>query len=84
MKKLGVGILLLLFDLSVLIFVLLLLVLLLVFVLILLNSLPILLSDFIFLNTEQNIDKFSSVENAVVNTVNDHIDNLIGELKALK
>ena len=33
---------------------------------------------------EQNIDKFSSIENAVVSTVNDHIDNLIGELKALK
>ena len=32
---------------------------------------------------EQNIDKFSSVENAVVTTLNDHIDNLVGELEAL-
>ena len=32
---------------------------------------------------EQNINKFSTVENAVVNTLNEHIDNLIGELGAL-
>ena len=32
---------------------------------------------------EQNNDKFSSVEKAVVNTVNTHIDNLLTELKSL-
>ena len=32
---------------------------------------------------EQNSDKFSSVEKAVINTLNNHIDNLVGELKAL-
>ena len=32
---------------------------------------------------EQNIDKFSTIENAAVNTVNEHIDTLIGELEAL-
>ena len=32
---------------------------------------------------EQNNDKFSSVEKAVVNTVNNHIDYLLNELKAL-
>ena len=32
---------------------------------------------------EQNIDKFTSVEKAVSNTLNDHIDYLIQGLKAL-
>ena len=32
---------------------------------------------------EQNIDRFSCLENIVVNSVNDHIDNLIAGLEAL-
>ena len=32
---------------------------------------------------EQNNNKFSTVEKAVVNTVNNHIDNLLTELNGL-